>query len=63
VIGQLLLSKTRFGCQLYATGGKTIAAAELSGIKIGKVRVIAYMISGFTAQGQGIMIAARTLKS
>ncbi|NMB92695.1 MAG: ABC transporter permease [Flexilinea flocculi] len=59
VIGQLLLSKTRFGCQLYATGGNPIAA-ELSGINIGKVRVIAYMISGFTAAVAGIMIAART---
>lgn len=59
VIGQLLLSFTRFGRQLYATGGNP-NTSELSGINIGKVRVLAYVISGVTASIGGIMIAART---
>lgn len=59
LIAQVILSKTRFGCQLYATGGNP-DAAELSGINIGRVRVLAYMISGITASIAGIMIAART---
>ena len=59
VIGQLLLSFTRFGRQLYATGGNP-NTSELSGINIGKVRVLAYIISGVTASIGGIMIAART---
>ena len=59
LIGQLLLSFTRFGRQLYATGGNP-NTSELSGINIGKVRVLAYIISGVTASIGGIMIAART---
>ena len=59
VIGQLILSFTRFGRQLYATGGNP-NTSELSGINIGKVRVLAYIISGVTASIGGIMIAART---
>ena len=59
VIGQLLLSFTRFGRQLYATGGNP-NTSELSGINIGKERVLAYIISGVTASIGGIMIAART---
>lgn len=59
LIGQLLLSSTRFGRHLYATGGNP-NTAELSGINVGKTRVLAYMISGITASIGGIMIAART---
>ena len=59
IIGQLILSLTRFGRQLYATGGNP-NTSELSGINVGKVRVLAYMISGVTASIGGIMIAART---
>ena len=59
LIGQLLLSFTRFGRQLYATGGNP-NTSELSGINIGKVRVLAYIISGVTASIGGIIIAART---
>ena len=59
IVGQLILSFTRFGRQLYATGGNP-NTSELSGINIGKVRVLAYIISGVTASIGGIMIAART---
>lgn len=59
LIAQLILTKTRFGCQLYATGGNP-DAAELSGVNVGKVRILAYMVSGIAASVAGIMIAART---
>ena len=59
VLGQLLLSMTRFGRHLYATGGNP-NTAELSGINVGRTRVLAYVISGITASIGGIMIAART---
>jgi ribose transport system permease protein len=59
VAGQLVLSLTRFGRQLYATGGNPIAAA-LTGIKVSKVRIMAYVISGISAAVAGVMIAART---
>lgn len=58
LISQLILSRTRFGCQLYATGGNP-EAAELSGVNIGKIRILAYMFSGITASIAGIIIAAR----
>ena len=59
IIGQLLLSYTRYGRQLYATGGNP-DASELSGVNVGKIRVLAYVISGIAASIGGIMIAART---
>lgn len=59
VIGQLILSLTRFGRQLYATGGNPVAAA-LTGINISRVRIYAYVLSGLSAAIAGIMIAART---
>jgi len=59
IVGHLVLSITRFGRYLYAIGGNATAAI-FSGIKVGRIRTIAYMISGFTAAVGGIMIAART---
>lgn len=59
VIGQLVLNFTRFGRHLYATGGNPIAAA-LSGINVGRARIMAYAISGLSAAVAGLMIAART---
>jgi ribose/xylose/arabinose/galactoside ABC-type transport system permease subunit len=59
IIGQLILSTTRFGRHLYATGGNA-TTAMLSGINVGMVRILAYMISGLAAAIGGIMIAART---
>jgi ribose transport system permease protein len=59
IIGQLILSTTRFGRHLYATGGNPMAAA-LSGVNIGTVRILAYVLSGFSAAVGGVMIAART---
>lgn len=59
IIGQLVLNLTRFGRQLYATGGNPTAAA-LSGISVNKIRILAYVISGLSAAVAGLMIAART---
>lgn len=59
ILGQLVLSLTRFGRHLYATGGNP-TTAELSGINVSKIRILAYVISGIAASIGGIMIAART---
>ena len=46
VIGWWLLSKTRFGYHLYATGSNK-EAAVLAGIQTDRVKITAFMIMGF----------------
>jgi ribose transport system permease protein len=58
VVAHLVLTRTRFGREVYATGGNPVAA-RLAGIQTDRVIVIAYMISGFTAALGGLMITAR----
>lgn len=58
VLAHLLLTRTRFGREVYATGGNPVAA-RLAGIRTDRVIVIAYMISGFAAALGGLMITAR----
>jgi len=58
VLGHLALTATRFGRYLYATGGNS-ASARLSGINVGRVRLVSYMLSGLAAAIAGIVIAAR----
>ena len=53
-----VLSSTRFGREIYATGGNPIAAT-LSGIRSNRVIIAAYMISGVAAALGGLMITAR----
>ncbi len=57
----IVLSQTRFGNAVFATGGNA-QAARLQGIRIDRVRVIAFVISGFLAAFAGIVQVAR-LKS
>ncbi len=56
--GQFILSKTKFGRYLYATGGNK-TAAFLSGINVTRVKLTSYVISGLAAAITGIVIAAR----
>ncbi len=58
VIFVILLHKTIFGRHLYAIGSNR-EAARLSGIKVDKNKIIAYMLCGLTAAIAGIMLAAR----
>lgn len=57
-VAHFVLSSTRFGREIYATGGNPIAAT-LSGIRANRVIVAAYMISGVAAALGGLMITAR----
>jgi ribose transport system permease protein len=59
-LAQLCLSLTRFGRGLYAAGWKP-EAAELSGIRISRLRVVAYLISALLAALAGMLIACRVL--
>jgi ribose/xylose/arabinose/galactoside ABC-type transport system permease subunit len=52
-----LLRLTRFGRQLYATGGNPVAAM-LAGIKVNRITTLAFVASGFFASLAGIILAA-----
>jgi simple sugar transport system permease protein len=59
VIVHVLLKHTGWGRRLYATGGNR-EAARLSGIRVNRVRFVAYVLSGLFAAIGGILYAART---
>src|SRR5579883_1533174 len=58
VVAHFILTRTRFGRSIYATGGNPIAA-RLAGIRTGRIIVLAYTISGVLAALGGLMITAR----
>lgn len=58
IISWFILSKTRFGMNLYAMGGN-INAARLSGINIGRTRMLAYVINGLFATIAGVVLSGR----
>lgn len=54
LVAATILSRTRFGFNVYAVGGSP-EAARLSGIRAGRVRVIAFATSGFLAAFSGVI--------
>ncbi|MBV9673728.1 MAG: ABC transporter permease [Verrucomicrobia bacterium] len=58
LFSHFVLSSTRFGRSIYATGGNPLAA-RLSGIRTDQIILGAYVISGITAATGGLMITAR----
>jgi ribose transport system permease protein len=58
VLAHLVLTRTRFGREIYATGGNAVAA-QLAGIRTNRVIIAAYVISGLCAALGGLMITAR----
>jgi D-xylose transport system permease protein len=57
-LGTLLLDRTRFGRHLYAVGGNP-EAARRSGIKVVKIRILAFVLCSFLAVISGIFNASR----
>ena len=53
-----VMSKTRFGRQIYAVGGNT-TAAHLSGIKVKRVRTLAFMLCSMLAAVAGMIHSAQ----
>lgn len=53
-LGVLLLRGTTFGFHVYAVGGNR-EAARLCGINTGRVRIVAFIISGALAAGAGVL--------
>jgi ribose transport system permease protein len=58
LIAAFVLSSTRFGREIYATGGNPVAAT-LSGIRANRVIMTTYLISGIAAALGGLMTTAR----
>jgi ribose/xylose/arabinose/galactoside ABC-type transport system permease subunit len=54
----LLLTRTRLGVQIYAVGGNAQSAAY-AGIKVGRVKLVALALSGFTAGIGGLIVSSR----
>jgi ribose transport system permease protein len=54
-----LLTSTTLGRYFYAVGGNA-RAARLSGVPVGRVRTIAFVISGLSAGIAGVLAASRT---
>ncbi|WP_417248319.1 ABC transporter permease [Celeribacter sp.] len=53
-----ILEQTNFGRRLYAIGGNR-EAAHLAGIRVKRLRLIAFALTGFGAAAAGLMYAAR----
>jgi ribose/xylose/arabinose/galactoside ABC-type transport system permease subunit len=58
VASHFILNNTSMGSYLYATGGNE-EAARLSGIKVSRIRVWVYVISGIASGIAGLVLAAR----
>ena len=58
VLAHIVLTRTRFGRESFATGGNAVAA-QLAGIRSDRVIIKAYVISGICAALGGLMITAR----
>ncbi len=58
VVAAFVAAKTPFGRQVYAIGGNE-RAAELSGVRVTRVTIAVYMISGVCAAMVGLIIASR----
>src|SRR4051812_12464081 len=54
----LMLTRTKLGVQIYAVGGNAEAAAY-AGIRPGRIKLIALMISGFTSGIGGLILSSR----
>ncbi|AHK46156.1 putative ribose ABC transporter [Ensifer adhaerens OV14] len=58
IINQIVLSKTSFGRRAYLTGGNR-EAAVYSGIKVDRLKIIIFMISGVMAAISGVLLSSR----
>ncbi|OYV65702.1 MAG: hypothetical protein B7X07_02130 [Actinobacteria bacterium 21-64-8] len=57
-LGSFILTRTRVGRYIYAIGGNA-EAARRAGINVNRYRLIAFMLTGFTAGMAGLLYASR----
>ena len=58
VAATLVAKRTAFGRRVYAVGGNE-RAAELAGIRVNRIKIWVYMISGFCAAMTGLLITSQ----
>jgi ribose transport system permease protein len=58
-IGTVVLTRTRYGGFVFASGGNP-EAARRAGVNVGLVRTAAYALSGLSAAIAGVIVASRT---
>ncbi len=61
-VAWILLSRTRFGRQVYAVGGNA-EAARLAGVHVARVKTIAFALAGTAAGLAGVVSSSRTLSA
>lgn len=59
LIFAVLMRQTQFGRRVYAVGGNPVAA-RLCGVRVRRIRILAYTICGFTAGIAGMLMIAST---
>jgi len=62
IIAIFLSQKTPFGRQVYAIGGNE-RAAQLSGVRVKRVKTLTYVISGFCAAMVGLIISSQLVSA
>ncbi len=58
LVAHIVTKRTPFGRHVYAIGGNE-SAAELSGVRVSRTKIIVYSISGFCAALVGLIIASQ----
>ena len=58
LVAAFVAQRTPFGRRVYAIGGNE-RSAELSGVKVKRIKLLVYMISGFCAAVVGLIIASQ----
>jgi ribose transport system permease protein len=58
VLLHLMLTRTRLGRKMFAVGGNAEAAAY-AGIKVGRIKLVALMLSGLTSGIGGLILSSR----
>jgi len=62
LIAAYVAQRTPFGRKVYAVGGNE-RAASLSGVRVDRVKIAVYMISGFCAAVVGLIVSAQLVAS
>lgn len=60
VLAWVLLERTPFGRHVYAIGGNE-TATRLSGVRVGRAKLLVYILSGFTASIAAIVLTSRLM--
>lgn len=58
VLGGLVLNRTRYGMALFAIGGNE-EAARMMGVRVERIKIVTYILSGVLAGLAGALLAAR----